>query len=251
MAAPVVHFEVMGTDRQALGRFYGELFGWNVQSLDQPPYEVIDTRSGDGINGGIGAVDDAGAQYVAIYAQTDDINATFERATSMGAEVMMPVSEVPGVVTFAILRDPQGNVFGMVTPGEGPGVSKGDGVSVDWFEFTVPDPKGLHDFYVELFGWEPEASQGELAEGAYEYHQVKTGEGGIGGGFGNSRDGQSRFALYATVEDLQPYQDRAGALGGSTELPPTKVAHLEFAQIRDPQGNVFGLYKRRAGDGES
>ncbi|MEX2458986.1 MAG: VOC family protein [Actinomycetota bacterium] len=248
MAAPVVHFEVMGTDRQALGRFYGELFGWTVQSLDQPPYEVIDTRSGAGIDGGIGAVDDAGAQYVSVYAQTEDIHKTFDRAVEMGAEVMLPVSEVPGVVTFAILRDPQGNVFGMVTPGEGPGVSEGDGVSVDWFEFTVPDPKALHDFYVELFGWEPMASEGELAEGDYVYYQVNTGDGGIGGGFGNSPDGRSHFALYATVDELQPYIDRAEELGGSTALPPMKVAHVEFAQVKDPQGNVFGLYKRRPGD---
>jgi predicted enzyme related to lactoylglutathione lyase len=36
MADPVVHFELMGTDREALGRFYAELFGWHVESVAEP-----------------------------------------------------------------------------------------------------------------------------------------------------------------------------------------------------------------------
>jgi uncharacterized protein len=241
MADPVVHFELMGVDREALGRFYAELFGWHVESVPEPPYSVIDTHAGSGINGGIGSVDDPSRTYAAVYAQTQDINATFERAVSMGAEVLMPVTEVPGIVTLAMLRDPQGNTFGMVTAGEGPGVGAGHGAPVDWFEILGPEPKVLRDFYLELFGWEP---FGEDATGEYEYYQAHTGEGGIDGAIGSTPDGKPHVTLYATVEDLQKTLERAEALGGSTAMPPQSMEHIEFAQFRDPEGNVFGLYRR-------
>jgi predicted enzyme related to lactoylglutathione lyase len=168
MADPVVHFELTGVDREALGRFYGELFGWHVESVPEPPYAVIDTHGGAGINGGIGSVDDPDAKYVALYAQTQDINATFDRAVSMGAEVLLDVNEVPGVITLALLRDPQGNTFGLVGAGEGGGQghSAGDGAPVDWFEILGPEPKVLRDFYLELFGWEPFGEDARASRGA-------------------------------------------------------------------------------------
>jgi predicted enzyme related to lactoylglutathione lyase len=240
MADPVVHFELMGTERDQVARFYADLFGWHVQSMPEPPYTVIDTHAGSGINGGIGSVEEGTPPYIAIYAQTREIREAFEKAVSLGAEVLIPVSEVPGIVTLTLLRDPQGNTFGMVTPGEGPGVSSGDGVPVDWFEILGPDPKALREFYVELFGWE---GFGDTT-GEYEYYQVHSGEGGLDGGIGGSPDGKAHVTPYAAVDDLHKYLERAETLGGGTVMPPTEVSNIEYAQFRDPEGNVFGLYKR-------
>ena len=244
MADPVVHFELMGVDREALGRFYAELFGWHVESVPEPPYSVIDTHAGSGINGGIGSVDDPSGRYVALYAQAQHINATFDRAVSMGAEVLMPVSDVPGVVTLALLRDPQGNTFGLVGAGDGGqgGVSSGDGAPVDWFEILGPEPKVLRDFYFELFGWEPFGEP--PTTGDYEYYQAHTGEGGIDGAIGSSPDGRPHVTPYASVDDLPKTLERAESLGGSTVMPPQSMEHIEFAQLRDPEGNVFGLYRQ-------
>jgi len=245
MADPVVHFELMGTDKEALGRFYAELFGWHVESVAEPPYEVIDTHAGAGINGGIGSVDKDGDRYVAVYAATEDVNATFDKAVAGGAEVLMPVTEVPGVVTLALLRDPQGNVFGMIASGENAGSEKGDGAALDWFEILGPEPKALRDYYVDLFGWEGVAETPETPEAAeYEYYEVRTGEGGISGGIGSSPDGKPHVTVYAAVDDLAKTLERAESMGGRTLMQPTKMGNVEFAQFLDPQGNVFGLYLR-------
>jgi predicted enzyme related to lactoylglutathione lyase len=48
MADPMVHFELTGTDRKTLGRFYAELLGWHVDSVAEPPYTVIDAHAGPG-----------------------------------------------------------------------------------------------------------------------------------------------------------------------------------------------------------
>jgi uncharacterized protein len=246
MADPVVHFELMGTDREALGAFYAELFGWHVENLTEPPYATIDTHAGEGINGGIGTVEGPTPQYVAVYAATEDIRATFDEAVSAGAEVLMPVTEVPGVVTLALLRDPQGNVFGMTGAGDNQGVGSGDGAAVTWFEILGPEPKALRDFYVDLFGWEEfhDATSESPEAGEYEYYQVHTGQGGIDGGIGSTPDGASHVTLYATVEDLARTLERAQGLGAKTLVQPVKMGPIEFAQFLDPQGNAFGLLKR-------
>ena len=118
-------------------------------------------------------------------------------------------------------------------------------MALEWFEILGPDPKALRDFYVQLFGWEDfgdDAAGDQATE--YEYYQVHTGEGGIDGGIGSSPDGQPHVTLYATVDDLPKYLERAEAEGGQTIMQPTTMSNVEFAQFRDPQGNVFGLFRR-------
>ncbi len=238
MGDPVVHFEINGTDGSALGKFYAEVFGWNVQPLPEFGYATVDTQSGGGINGGIGTVRE-GHPFTTFYVETHDPEGTLARAESLGAKTLMPFTDL-GVAKFAQFTDPQGNVIGIVAPGEGPGVSTGDGVAVDWFEILGPDPSALRDFYTAVFGWT--ASEGD--SGDTVYYQVETGaERGISGGIGGSPDGHPHVTAYAEVDDFQTYLDRAESLGGQTAMPPTDAPGITFAQIRDPQGIVFGLWR--------
>jgi predicted enzyme related to lactoylglutathione lyase len=54
MGQPVVHFEVQGSDREALSRFYQQLFDWNMTDISQMNYTMVETGGDGGINGGIG-----------------------------------------------------------------------------------------------------------------------------------------------------------------------------------------------------
>ena len=238
MANPVVHFEINGTEGSALEKFYSEVFGWHVQSLPEFGYATIDTHAGAGINGGIGTAGE-GQPYVTFYVECADPEATLGKAESLGATTVMPVTDL-GVAKYGQFRDSQGNVLGVVAPAEGPGVSAGDGVAVDWFEIVGPDPSALKAFYSELFDWDLHGD--EAAEWLY-YHLDVEGERGIGGGVGGSQDGQPHVTPYATVDDFQIYLDRAEALGGGTAIPPTQAPGITFAQLRDPQGLVFGLWR--------
>src|SRR5262245_6965955 len=158
----------------------------------------------------------------------------------------MPATEIPCCVTLALLRDPQGNVFGMTGAGDNQGVGSGDGAAVTWFEILGPEPKALRDFYVELFGWEQfwDATSDSPEAAEYEYYQVHTGQGGIDGGIGSTPDGKPHVTIYATPDDLAKTLERAETLGAKTLLLPTKMGPIEFAQFLDPQGNAFGLFKR-------
>jgi predicted enzyme related to lactoylglutathione lyase len=113
MGAPIVHFEIMGGEGDQLERFYSELFGWTVDSNNPMDYGIVDTGGEGGINGGVGANED-GSRRVTVYAQVDDLQATLDKAESLGATTLLPPSDVPGGPRLAMFTDPAGNVTGIV-----------------------------------------------------------------------------------------------------------------------------------------
>lgn len=248
MGSPVVHFEIMGPDGPALSGFYAELFGWGVQHMPEMNYTVVDTRAGSGINGGIGTTAE-GEHRVLFYVAVPDPQATLDQAEARGGKTVLPVSEIPGVVTLAQFLDPDGNVVGIIkdaAPGEegGGGPSAGNGAPVSWFEVLGPDVGSLMSFYSEVFGWTSRSGAGDAG-----YVEVDPGTGsggttGIEGAVGAARDGTAKVHLYASVDDLQACCDKATSLGGGVAVVPMKVGdQLEFAHILDPQGNVFGIWR--------
>lgn len=127
-----VHFEIHATDPQALGDFYSAVFGWTVQQWGDIPYWLVMTGDGDlasgkpdtdpGINGAIlprrGAAAEDG-QAVNAYVCTigvDDVEFYWDKAINAGASVALPLDDMAGVGKIGYLKDPDGNLFGMIQP---------------------------------------------------------------------------------------------------------------------------------------
>jgi predicted enzyme related to lactoylglutathione lyase len=111
MGRPVVHFEVSGKDAKKLQEFYAGIFEWHVDANNPMGYGIVDTHGG-GINGGIAAAE--GASQVTFYIEVDDPQAYLERIESAGGKTIVPVTEIPNMVTFAQFADPEGNIIGLV-----------------------------------------------------------------------------------------------------------------------------------------
>lgn len=106
---------------------------------------------------------------------------------------------------------------------------------VHW-EITGSDGPALQRFYSELFGWNVDANN------EWQYGMVEAGgEGGIPGGIAGDQDGGRRVTVYAQVDDLQQYLDKAERLGGQVLMPVTDMGDFSIAQFADPAGNVTGL----------
>ncbi len=108
MSNVVNYFEVGTPDAGATRAFYGGLFGWQI--ADSGDYRAIDTDKG-------GVWDTSsmgGEQWAIFYVQVDDVEATIEKATELGAKVLVPFTDGP--IQFAHLQDPQGNRFGVWRP---------------------------------------------------------------------------------------------------------------------------------------
>jgi predicted enzyme related to lactoylglutathione lyase len=236
MGFPVTWFETNGPEPEQAAKFYSELFGWHTQSMPEGNYVLLDTFSGGGINGGIGTTREGRMAHNVIYVEGPDIQALLDKAESMGAKTVVP--RTADMVTFAQFTDPMGNLIGLVEGDGSTRVSDGDNPQVNWFEIASVEPKRSWDFYRELFGWDIKESSGD----GYVHGGVDTGQ-GIPGGIGSSQSGKPGSHVYAQVDDLHKYLERAGTLGGKTIVEPMPVdPETSIALFVDPQGNTFGLY---------
>jgi predicted enzyme related to lactoylglutathione lyase len=253
----VVHFEIGAADDGPLAAFYGELFGWGLQGFSGGGYTIVDTRGGDGINGGIGR-SQTGEPWATFYVEADDLSATLDKANSLGGATVLPVTDFGGAVTIAMLSDPDGLLVGLVraaaelSEASSPAPSAGSGAPVTWFEVMGSDAARSQQFYAELFGWTVDNATFP------GYATVDTGTGrGIQGGIGGGGE-KSRWAtVYAKVTDVEVTLLRAEDAGGSRIADPG-VSALKSASraalygsvdesirtetFRDPAGNIFGVF---------
>jgi predicted enzyme related to lactoylglutathione lyase len=116
MGAPVVHWEINSNNAQRLQEFYGKLFGWEINANNPMNYGMVNTGSKIGANGGIGQNDpnQPPPPPVTFYVQVSDLQATLDNVTALGGTVVTPPTEIPNMITFALFRDPDGNIIGLV-----------------------------------------------------------------------------------------------------------------------------------------
>ena len=107
----VVHWEVQARDPAAQQRFFGDLFGWNVDANNPQNYGMVTPAGPGSIGGGIGITMDA--PRATFYVQVPSIVDTLDRAATMGAQTVMPRTDI-GMIVMAQFRDPEGNIIGLV-----------------------------------------------------------------------------------------------------------------------------------------
>ena len=95
------------------------------------------------------------------------------------------------------------------------------------FEITGADGPALQSFYRDLFDWKIDANN------EWQYGTVEAGgEGGINGGIAGDPDGSARVSVYAAVDDLQSYLDKAERLGATVVMPVTELSKRgSFAEL--------------------
>lgn len=120
--ARAVHFEIHASNPQAAIAFYASLFGWTFNKWEGGDYWMIHTGPDEqpGINGGLmPRRGDLPAPLAAVNAfvitvDVDDIDASVERGKAAGGSIALPKMPVPGIGWLAYLKDPDGNIFGMM-----------------------------------------------------------------------------------------------------------------------------------------
>jgi uncharacterized protein len=107
----VVHWEVQARDPGAQQRFFGDLFGWNVDANNPQNYGMVTAGGVGSIGGGIGPTTDA--PRATFYVQVPSIADTLDKANMMGGQTVMPRTDI-GMVILAQFRDPEGNLIGLI-----------------------------------------------------------------------------------------------------------------------------------------
>ena len=117
-----VHFEIHASNPQALIDFYSGLFGWSFNKWEGGDYWMIHTGPDEqpGINGGLlprrGPLPEnmAAVNAFVITVDVDDVDAAVAAALGGGGVTAVPRMAVPGIGWLAYLKDPDGNIFGVM-----------------------------------------------------------------------------------------------------------------------------------------
>ena len=119
MGQPIVHFEVIGKDGAKLQRYYGELFGWEIDSSNPVGYGIV-AREGNvnsdgvGIGGGVGQGPEGYEGHVTFYVEVPDVEASLAQAEALGGTRVMGPETIMEMVELGLFTDPEGHLVGVV-----------------------------------------------------------------------------------------------------------------------------------------
>jgi predicted enzyme related to lactoylglutathione lyase len=109
-------WQILARDAEGVAAFYRDLFGWTLNNDNALGYRELRSGDDDGIDGGVWP--SGGGDYpnfVQLFVQVDDIDASIEKAIAAGAKILVPKSALPDGDTMAILQDPHGMSFGLMS----------------------------------------------------------------------------------------------------------------------------------------
>ena len=120
------------------------------------------------------------------------------------------------------------------------------------FEIPADDPEKLAAFYTQMFDWKIEKMQG----GGEEYWGITTvpvdnkgmpTEPGVNGGMMARQVPQQAPVNYISVDSVDESVAKAKALGATVVVEKKEVPGMGwFAQLIDPQGNIFAVWQAAA-----
>ncbi len=122
MDKTIVHFEIYGDNPPKLAEFYQNLLGWKFEKAPGPmEYWLIKTVPTDaqgrptaqGVNGGMTKRPMPDARAWVNYVQVESVEETAREVQKLGGSVLRPKNSVPKMGWFAIVADPEQNVFAL------------------------------------------------------------------------------------------------------------------------------------------
>ena len=101
-------------DPQRAGKFYSDLFGWQILDDEHPSHNYLHIKNGEHFIGGIPPASDrqpGTPPHWLAYFNASNCDATADKAKQMGATLYLPPTTFEEVGRMAVIADPQGAVF--------------------------------------------------------------------------------------------------------------------------------------------
>lgn len=116
--AAVTHFEIYAEKPEGLADFYRSLFGWQLDKAPGLEYWHIkdDAPNPSGINGGLTYRPFPGPRSWVHYVHVESLDETVAHLQRLGGKVLRPKTAVPKTAWYAVVSDPEGNIFAVWQP---------------------------------------------------------------------------------------------------------------------------------------
>jgi predicted enzyme related to lactoylglutathione lyase len=260
MHGQFVWYELTTPDVDAARKFYPPITGWGTQPFDKD--YTMWTTGGVPLAGIFRLGPEQRQKGIPPnwmpYIEASNVDETARKATALGGSVMHGPEDIPNTGRFAVVKDPQGAVFGIYKSSTN--MSRPwDGTPVigrfSWHELMTTDYEKAFEFYRQLFGWE---KTGEMDMGGGNMY-LMFGKGKPFGGIYNRealgldprmpRDmkGMNPFWLvYVHVKDVKKAVDTATRGGALVQRAPMEVPGGMIAILGDPQGAAFAVHAATA-----
>lgn len=157
-----VWYELMTTDTKAAKAFYGKVAGYGTQDMPEMHYTMFTVDGSRGARGLMELPEDLRKMGVPPhwvgYVGVDDVDASTEKAKSLGATIQVAPQDIPTIGRFSVFSDPVGGAAlalfkPLPMPGGDPApVEPGTPGGTGWHELYATDGAKAFDFYSALFG---------------------------------------------------------------------------------------------------
>ncbi|MGZ8311453.1 MAG: VOC family protein [Allosphingosinicella sp.] len=250
-------YELMTPDQDAAVEFYNFVVGWTVtdQMTDGAGgrYLILST-GGRGVGGVMGLnqeMQDHKARPSWLgYIHVDDTDAAVNAITGAGGKVYMGPQDIPDVGRFAMVADPGGAPFYVMSPSPRddppPPAAPGTPGHIGWHEqYSSVGEKAAFAFYSGLFGWKTET---EMDMGAMGKYRIFSKDGVQLGGMMDKPEDMpaSSWTYYINVDGIDAAVERIKAKDGQVLMGPESVPGGSWiVQAVDPQGASFALVSSR------
>jgi hypothetical protein len=246
MPGKFIWFDLIAPDATEAQRFYRTLFGWDYAPVKsrRGSYTVI-LQDGQPL-GGIFQPAGAGPASLWIAAiSVADIGQAKAYATANGAEIVLPVRELPDLGKRLLMRDPQGALIALVETTNGDPIDRALAPGeFFWMDLFTTDRRAAAGFYRDLAGYQVDERQfSELTR------LVLASQGYARAGIAPLPDEVDRpgWLPYVLVDDVRATLQRAQQAGGALLVEPApELLDGRLAVLSDPSGGVIGILQSPA-----
>ena len=241
-----IWYELMTSDQDAAEAFYRAVVGWNTNDSGQPGMRYTILSAGDRGIGGVTALPAGARPGWFGYIGVPDTDGAAKRIALAGGAIHRAPDDIPNVGRFAVVADPSGAVFMLLTPlpreDVPPPAKPATPGLVGWHElYTSMGQEAAFAFYSRQFGW----GTAELMDmGAMGKYRILEADGVPMGAMMDKPENVpgSAWGFYVNVDGIDAAVDRIEANGGQVQMGPHEVPGGSWiVQAVDPQGAAFAL----------
>jgi predicted enzyme related to lactoylglutathione lyase len=246
-----IWYELTTSDQDAAEAFYRAVVGWKMSDAGQPGMRYTILSAGGRGMGGLMALSAEAAAAGARpgwlgYIGVPDADGAAKRIVEAGGEIHRGTDDIPNVGRFAVVADPGGAVFMLLTPlpreDPPPMAEPMTPGLVSWHElYSSLGQEAAFGFYSGQFGWETS----ELMDmGPMGKYRIFGADGVQMGGMMDKPENvpASAWGFYFNVDGLDAAVDRIKTNSGQVLMGPHEVPGGSWiVQAVDPQGAAFAL----------